>query len=161
MSNEHTTSTANDFDFFIGDWQVTHRKLKSRLTGSDDWETFSGHCSTRKILGGQGNFDDNCLDTPDGPYFASTIRTFHKQSGLWSIWWLDGRMPEQLDSPMKGCFKDGTGTFYADEHYQGKPIKVRFLWTMPSAEQPRWEQAFSTDEGKTWETNWIMDFTRR
>jgi NIPSNAP len=25
---------------------------------------------------------------------------------------------------------------------------------------PRWEQAFSVDGGKTWETNWIMDFTR-
>jgi hypothetical protein len=25
---------------------------------------------------------------------------------------------------------------------------------------PRWEQAFSEDGGETWETNWIMDFTR-
>jgi hypothetical protein len=24
----------------------------------------------------------------------------------------------------------------------------------------RWEQAFSADGGKTWETNWIMQFTR-
>jgi hypothetical protein len=24
----------------------------------------------------------------------------------------------------------------------------------------RWRQAFSADGGKTWETNWIMDFTR-
>ena len=26
--------------------------------------------------------------------------------------------------------------------------------------RPRWEQAFSEDGGKTWETNWIADFTR-
>jgi hypothetical protein len=25
---------------------------------------------------------------------------------------------------------------------------------------PRWEQAFSGDGGETWETNWIMEFTR-
>jgi hypothetical protein len=25
---------------------------------------------------------------------------------------------------------------------------------------PRWEQAFSTNVGVTWETNWIMEFTR-
>ncbi|TJV23098.1 MAG: DUF1579 domain-containing protein, partial [Mesorhizobium sp.] len=24
-----------------------------------------------------------------------------------------------------------------------------------------WEQAFSPDGGKTWETNWIMDFARQ
>ena len=25
---------------------------------------------------------------------------------------------------------------------------------------PRWEQAFSADGGKTWETNWVMEMTR-
>jgi hypothetical protein len=25
----------------------------------------------------------------------------------------------------------------------------------------RWEQAYSADGGKTWETNWIMEFTRQ
>jgi hypothetical protein len=24
----------------------------------------------------------------------------------------------------------------------------------------RWEQAFSLDDGQTWETNWTADFTR-
>jgi hypothetical protein len=24
----------------------------------------------------------------------------------------------------------------------------------------RWEQAFSTDQGENWETNWVADFTR-
>jgi hypothetical protein len=25
----------------------------------------------------------------------------------------------------------------------------------------RWEQAYSTDGGRSWETNWIMEFTRQ
>jgi hypothetical protein len=29
-----------------------------------------------------------------------------------------------------------------------------------SDESANWEQAFSTDDGKTWETNWTMDETR-
>ena len=35
---------------------------------------------------------------------------------------------------------------------------MRFLWTRGAS--PRWEQAFSADGGKTWETNWTMDMTR-
>jgi hypothetical protein len=37
---------------------------------------------------------------------------------------------------------------------------VRYLWEVRSPKECHWEQAFSTDEGKTWETNWTIDSTR-
>lgn len=40
-----------------------------------------------------------------------------------------------------------------------EPIKLRFLWTMAAPDVPRWEQAFSSDGGATWETNWVMTCT--
>ena len=58
-----------------------------------------------------------------------------------------------------GGFKNDVGTFYAEDTFNGKPIRVRFLWTN-LATKPHWEQAFSDDGGKTWETNWIMEFVR-
>jgi len=61
---------------------------------------------------------------------------------------------------MVGAFEDGVGTFLCDDTFEGKVIKVRFLWKPLAAESCRWEQAFSEDGGKTWETNWVMDFTR-
>ena len=57
-------ASASDFDFFIGDWRVEHRRLKERLVGCTDWEVFAGTTSTRKILGGMGNCDDNHLELP-------------------------------------------------------------------------------------------------
>ena len=42
-----------------------------------------------------------------------------------------------------------------------KKVRCRFLWTRPTCESARWEQALSDDGGKTWETNWIMSFTRQ
>ena len=76
-------------------------------------------------------------------------------------WWLDGRMPlGPLDPPVRGGFRDGVGTFTADEAFRGKPIKVRFTWSRITPTSARWEQAFSPDGGKTWEVNWEMDFTR-
>jgi hypothetical protein len=46
----------------------------------------------------------------------------------WSIWWLDGRSPMQLDTPVVGKFENRTGVFYADDVLDDKPIKVRFTW---------------------------------
>jgi hypothetical protein len=150
-----------DFDFFIGDWDVRHQRLKERLTGCTEWERFAGRNIAKKILGGFGNVDDNVLYLPGKTYRAVTLRSFDAQSMTWSIWWLDSRTPGSLDVPVVGRFDGGIGTFFATDTLEGKPIVVRFLWSVPEPDAPRWEQAFSADGGVTWETNWIMEFTRR
>jgi hypothetical protein len=155
-----TASTEHDFDFLTGSWVVHHRRLTKRLAHSDDWETFSGVCEMRTLLGGRANVDDNILEAPSGTYRAVSLRTFDIEKKTWSIWWLDGRHPRQLDVPMVGDFRDGAGTFFADDVFDGRPIRARFIWSAVTPESARWEQAFSQDAGRTWETNWIMEFTR-
>lgn len=161
MTTQAQQSGAGDFDFFIGSWLVAHRRLKDRLAGSNEWVEFEGVCVTQKMLGGLGNIDDNFLDMPGGAYRAVTLRSYNTETRQWSIWWLDGRYPGILDTPVVGHFENGVGTFYANDKHAGKPIRVRFLWTMPERDEPRWEQAFCPDAGATWETNWVMNFTRR
>ena len=160
MSGALNTSSRDDFDFVIGSWRVMHRRLKERLAGCDDWVAFEGRSSTHKILGGDGNLEDNYLALPDGPYRAVALRSFNPGTGQWSIWWLDARNPGALDTPVVGQFRNGIGTFLADDVLNGKPIKVRFTWSIPATGNPRWEQAFSDDAGLNWETNWTMDFIR-
>jgi hypothetical protein len=149
-----------DFDFFVGEWSVAHRRLKERLVGSTEWEHFTGSSAMHKILGGFGNVDDNIVELPSGCYRAATVRSFDPKSRTWSIWWLDARTPGALDIPVVGSFADGIGTFLANDTLNGQAIVVRFMWSMPQPDHPRWEQAFSPDGGKTWETNWVMNFTR-
>jgi hypothetical protein len=154
-------AAAADFDFFHGHWQVQHRRLKQRLCGCSDWETFAGHSTVQPLLGGLGNVDDNLLCLPDGAYRAVTLRSFDAASGQWSIWWLDGRQPGRLDVPVVGQFSAGTGIFYAEDELNGRPIRVRFQWTkLSELGAPRWEQAFQwLDGSQPWETNWVMDFS--
>lgn len=154
------TTDAADFDFLIGDWRVAHRRLKQRLVGDQDWEEFSGTSSTRKILGGWGNIEDNRIDLPGGAYRAIALRSFDRQARQWAIWWLDARAPHQLDVPVIGGFANGEGAFFADDTVGGRTIKVRFLWTQTNTPTPRWDQAFSADGGQSWETNWTMRFHR-
>ena len=61
---------------------------------------------------------------------------------------------------MRGGFSDGVGLFLADDTLDGRLVRVRFLWSHITPTSARWEQAFSTDGGVNWETNWEMDFER-
>jgi hypothetical protein len=61
---------------------------------------------------------------------------------------------------VKGRFENGVGSFYSDGEINGKPVRTRFLWSQITATTARWEQAFSYDAGKTWDTNWVMQFKR-
>ncbi|MEJ6023936.1 DUF1579 domain-containing protein [Ramlibacter sp. PS4R-6] len=150
----------NDFTPLVGSWHVHHRRLKERLAGCTDWEEFEGQSTLRPLMDGAGNVDDNVLHLPSGTYRAATLRTYNPKTGLWAIWWFDGRNPHQLDPPVVGRFEDGVGTFECDDTLRGMPIRVRYLWSEITATSARWQQSFSPDGGKSWETNWDMRFTR-
>lgn len=151
---------ASDFDFEFGSWQVKHRRLKARLAGCDEWEEFDGTCETRPILGGNGNVEDNVIGIPSGTYRAIALRSYDPVQGSWAIWWLDARSPHTLDVPVIGRFEGEVGHFYADDRLDGRPIRLRFIWSRTDTASPRWEQAMSADGGASWEVNWTMDFTR-
>ena len=158
MPSSNSNAAPTDFDFIIGDWCVRHRRLNSRLAACTDWTEFSGLSSTRKILGGFGNVEDNVLSFPDAEVRATAFRSFDPQTRTWAIWWLDGRAPHNLDVPVVGGFSGPVGVFFANDTLDGKPIKVRFTWNANPGSNPIWEQAFSGDAGTTWETNWVMEF---
>lgn len=161
MALEVLPSAPTDFDFVIGDWLVKHRRLKERLANCYEWIEFDGEMSTRKILGGYGNVEDNVLYFPEGEFRAIALRSYDTTTATWSIWWLDGRFPDRIDVPVVGGFNDGVGTFFARDRAAGVPVTVRFIWSQAGADELRWEQAFSPDDGSTWETNWTMTFFRR
>lgn len=148
-----------DFDFEQGAWAVRHRRLVTRLQDADDWQEFGGESRMYPVLGGLGNVEDNLLHLPGGSYRALALRSFDPATGLWAIWWLDGRSPHGLDVPVIGRFVNGVGRFTAQDSFAGRPIVVEFQWSQ-TPQGPRWQQAFSPDGGASWEVNWVMDFRR-
>lgn len=150
-----------DFGFQTGRWRVRHRKLKARLAGSSDWIEFDGTCEAFEVMGGEANVEDNILHDPAGAYRAAAFRRRDPSTGLWSIWWHDSRFSSgALDPPVVGSFANGVGSFFADDSLDGRPIRVRFVWSDISETTARWEQAFSPDGGDSWEINWVMTFER-
>jgi hypothetical protein len=150
-----STEGRNDFDFLIGSWAITNIRLKQRLAENDDWYEFPATSVCRKILMGTGNLEE--MDIPQQAFAGMTVRLYNPRDGLWSIYWSDSRS-NTMFPPTLGRFEDGRGVFLGEDIDDGRPVRVRFLWT-PSRETPRWEQAFSIDGGETWETNWVMKFS--
>jgi hypothetical protein len=146
----------NDFDFLAGSWNVTNRRLVERLAGSDTWEEFPSTVECLRQFDGNANVDFN--DFPTKQVQGMSMRLFDPARQEWSIYWassLDGL----LQPAVVGKFEDGVGTFYGDDTLNGRPIRVRFLWSNMDTATPRWEQAFSVDGGQSWELNWVMEFS--
>ena len=152
-------ATASDFDFWFGSWDVRNRWLRRRLAGSDDWEEFDATVVARPLLDGVGNEDEFRTDHAGG-FIGMSFRFFDPERRRWSIYWADSRRPGELDPPVFGTFSGDVGVFDGEDVHRGRPILVRFTWSGITTPTPRWEQAFSADGGRTWETNWVMDFTR-
>ena len=147
----------NDFDFFFGSWNVTNRRLRTLFVGGDDWVTFPGTSTCQPIFNGGGNTDEIVFPTLGTRGF--TLRLFDVERKEWSLYWASSRTG-LFYPPVVGTFADGRGDFYGDDTHEGKPIRAHFIWSDITPTSARWEQEFSADGGQTWESNWVMEFTR-
>ena len=150
---------ARDFDFWMGNWKVHNRYLRERLQGSSEWDEFEATSVARPLLDGLGNQDEFRTDYQGG-FIGMSFRFFDPTEGTWAIYWADTRRSGLLDPPVVGSFSGDVGTFEGTDTLEGRPIRVRFVWSGVTTSTPRWEQAFSDDGGETWEVNWVMEFTR-
>jgi hypothetical protein len=148
---------ARDFDFLMGRWKVHNRRLKERLKGSTEWVEFEATNAARPILQGLGNEDEYRTDFWPG-FVGMSFRFFNPATKQWAIYWADSKRGT-LEPPVFGSFAGDTGVFEGADTFEGRPIRVRYTWTRGTA-RARWEQAFSEDGGKGWETNWVMEMTR-
>lgn len=149
---------AHDFDFLFGRWQVHNRRLRERLAQDDRWDEFPARVECRPVLGGAGNCETFDTDWGGG-YRGLALRLFDAASDRWRIFWTHAGRGE-LDAPVEGGFDGDVGTFHGPERHGERVVLSRFRWTRLDADHARWEQAWSADEGATWETNWTMQFAR-
>ena len=153
------TSSANDFNFYAGHWNIHNRKLKSSLNGCTEWLEFDAYQEMCIILNGKGNTDNFKTTIDNKPFEGMTLRLFDPATCLWSIYWADSSKGI-LDPPVVGSFENNTGIFYGKDIFNGKDILVKFNWDKTDPGKPAWSQAFSEDNGKTWEWNWYMYMTK-
>jgi hypothetical protein len=136
---------------------VVNHRLTTLFAGSDDWLAFPGTTTCRPFFDGAGNTEEIVFPTLGTRGF--TLRLFDVERAEWSIYWANSRAGVLLP-PVVGTFTDGRGDFYGDDTHDGMPIKAHFIWSGITSTSARWEQEFSADGGATWESNWVMEFSR-
>lgn len=149
----------HDFDWEIGSWK-THLKRRLRpLTGSDDWVEYEGTTVVREVLGGRANLVELDVRGPAGHIEGLSLRLYNPEARQWSLHFAN-IANGILTVPTIGAFNNGRGEFYAADTLDGRAILVRFVISGITGDSAHFEQAFSDDGGRTWETNWIATDTR-
>ena len=152
----------HDFDFEVGTWKAHVRRLVHPLTGSTEWENLDGTVVTRTLPMLEGwNESEMTVDSPTTHTHINilAVRVFNPTSQQWSIYGASIKTGT-FDPPQIGSFTNNRGEFYAQDTFANKAVYIRYLWLKVSPNATHFEQAFSVDGGKTWETNWIYDGTR-
>ena len=153
------TSSKHDFDFYEGKWKLRNKKLKARLDNCTEWTTFESTQEMYRVLNGLGNIDIYLATYNDEPFEGMSIRLFNPKTRLWSIYWADSN-EGVLQPPVIGSFENDIAHFFTKDKFNGKDILVVFRWDTRDKENPIWSQAFSDDNGKAWEWNWYMYFSK-
>lgn len=138
---------------------MRHRRLKQILQRNQEWYEFDGTLVARKIWNGRGHVDEFRGNSPSGVVDGMSLRLYDPASRRWRDYYT-AVSKRILDPPLVGGFLGKRAEFYGHELFEGKGILVRQIWSNLTPTSCRWEQAFSDDGGKTWETNWVMDLTR-
>ena len=149
----------HDFDFQLGTWKTHLKRLVHPLTGSTQWTEYEGVTTVRKVWNGRANLVELVADGPAGHFEGLNLRLYDPQSRQWSLNFANAGSGT-LGPPTIGEFRNGRGEFYDHEEFNGRAILVRFVVSPIDGDTVRFEQAFSDDGGRTWETNWIATDTR-
>ncbi len=148
-----------DFDWEIGTWKTELRRLAKPLSGSREWVDYAGTSVVRKVLDGRANLVELRVEGPSGKIEGVSLRLYNPHARQWSLNYA-GVRSGALTPPVHGGFRNGRGEFYGLEDLDGKAILVRFVIAPITADSVRFEQAYSEDGGRNWETNWIAIDTR-
>jgi hypothetical protein len=151
----------HDFDFEIGTWKSHGSRRLHPLTGSDTWAEFDGTSVVRKIWNGRANLVELEADGPVAGHIENlSLRLYNPQSHQWSLYYASSKSGALSMPATVGEFKNGRGEFFDMELINGRNTLVRNVWSDITPNSCHFEQAFSIDEGKTWEVNWITTDTR-
>jgi hypothetical protein len=155
QKNILTGKGPGDFDFLAGTWNIRHLRLKDGT--KDDWQRFDSGATVHRVLDGMGSIEE--LRKADKSFMGMGIRMWLPEQKKWADHWTSAGNGV-VNPPQLGQFIDHEGVFISDETVDGVKWLYRGVWDRITPVSCRWHQSASRDDGKSWDWNWWMEWTR-
>ena len=150
----------HDFDFEFGPaWRADLHLLAKRLAGSRTWIEYKGTLTSHPLWNGKGNISELDVASSTSRIDGGALHLYNPDTRKWSVWFANV-VTGTLGVPSVGSFENGRGVLYDRERSGGKMVYVRQIFSNISPHTFDFHQAFSADNGKTWETNLVINYTR-
>lgn len=148
------TSFVSSFDFMVGEWDVT--LLRSNGEGGFE-ESRGGTASIYSTLGGKAILEV----ARTGPVPRLAFRYRHSSEGRWVEWVARSERTGVRLTRSGGGFRHGRAELRrADPVAEDRVVLRAETFSDITPVSFRWDEATSGDLGKSWEYEWVMEFSR-
>ncbi len=147
----------HDFDPLAGTWKA-HTKYRAHpFSGPDAWVESDGTEIFQKIWdGAMLELSETASD--NGPV-GLMLYTYNPQSHQWYVYFAS-RKDGKVGLPNVGECRNGRGEFIVQDTLNGKSMLNRYVWSQIASSSPHFEESWSNDGGRTWESVRIVDLAR-
>ncbi len=154
-SSAFSPDRARRFDFWIGVWDVNLRIQQPDASWKD---SVAARAEIYPVLDGKA-----LLELWDSePIKGFSLRYFDPGRQKWVLWLNWPGRNRSGSSSLEGAFRHGRGEFFSTETDDaGNQRLSRYSFSDIGPDSLRWDDAYSTDGGRTWSGAWVMEFTRR
>lgn len=148
---------AREFDFWIGEWDVNLRVQQPDKTWRDQHKA-TAHIYS--ILGGKAILE-LWSEGKEG-INGYSLRYYDPKKKKWDLWLNWAGKNRSGTNGLEGEFRHGRGEFFSERKQEDGTTRIsRYTFSDITENSLRWDDGYSTDSGKTWASNWIMEFTRK
>jgi hypothetical protein len=141
----------HDFDFNIGTWRTHIHRLAHPLTGDSTGVEMTGTVTVRPVWGGRAQLEEIEADGPNGHWSGATLFMYDPGARQWGQTYFASTHPLPATT-LVGSFNGERGELYAQDTANGRSVLVRGTWSEIKPDSHRYQEAFSADGGRTWET---------
>jgi len=150
----------HDFDFNVGVWRTHITRILNPFAGGDQSMQLNGTVTVRKVWDGRGQLEEIEADGPNGHWEGLTLFLYNPAAGQWTQTYADASNGVLTTSTV-GEFNDGRGELYATETVNGRQVLIRGVWSHIAPDSHTFDEAYSTDGGRTWLPVFIAELIDR
>lgn len=149
------SESSREFDFWVGEWDVNLRVIQDDQSWKD---THQAQARIYPILSGKA-----VLELWDSTRIKGySLRYYDQENSEWVLWLNWPNNNRAGSSSLTGTFRHGRGDFLTTSRgADGVETISRYSFNDITPWSLRWDDADSSDGGRTWQNSWIMEWSRR